>query len=127
VSGGKNQPMKVAEALARYLDRSGLGDRLEQVSALDDWPDRVGERIAAVAEPIHVANDVLFVAVKSSAWLMELRMMEADIRRRLNEGRVKGRIERIRFVQEGDPLPGPDDEDGGPSRRGPPGWRRRGR
>lgn len=114
--------MKVADALAGYLDRSGLGDRLEQVSALDDWADRVGDRIAAVAEPLHIANNVLFVAVKSSAWLMELRMMEAEIRSRLNEGREKGRIEKIRFVQEG----GEDDESGPP--RGRAGWGgRRGR
>lgn len=122
---GRKEPTKVAEALARYLDRSGLGNRLEQVGALDDWADRVGERIATVAEPLHLSNDVLFVAVKSSAWLMELRMMEADIRRRLNEGREKGRIERIRFVQEGESVG--DEEGGGPPGQGPPGWRRRGR
>lgn len=125
--------MKVAEALARYLDRSGLGNRLEQVSALDDWADRVGERIAAVAEPLHISNDVLFVAVKSSAWLMELRMMEADIRRRLNEGREKGRIQQIRFVQDGGEA-GSDGEGGGPAGGGGVGdgrrrikWGRRGR
>ncbi len=123
MTGSKNQPMKVAEALARYLDRSGLGNRLEQVSALDDWADRVGERIAAVAEPLHVTNDVLFVAVKSSAWLMELRMMEADIRRRLNEGRDRGRIAGIRFVQAGGDAADEDTEQG----RGRTGWGRRGR
>jgi len=90
--------MRVAEALASYLERSGLGDRLEETSALDQWPGRVGERIAAVTTPLHVANGVLFVAVSSSAWLMELRLMEADIRRRLNEGRDRGQVERIRFV-----------------------------
>jgi predicted nucleic acid-binding Zn ribbon protein len=123
MTSSKNQPMKVAEALAKYLDRSGLGNRLEQVSALDDWAERVGERIAAVAEPLHVTNDVLFVSVKSSAWLMELRMMEADIRRRLNEGRGKGRIAGIRFVQAGEDAA--DEEEG--QGRGRMGWGRRGR
>ena len=134
MTGPKKEPMKVAEALARYLDRSGLGDRLEQVGTLDDWGERVGERIAAVAEPLHVNNDILFVAVKSSAWLMELRMMEGEIRRRLNEGRTKGRIQQIRFVQEGED---PEDENGssgpgrgtggGRRRGGPGGWGRKGR
>jgi hypothetical protein len=50
--------------------------------------------------------------VESSGWLMELRLMETDIRRRLNEGREKGRVERIRFV-----LTGGDE----PTR--PAGWR----
>jgi hypothetical protein len=34
--------MRVAEALAAYLKRSGLGSRLEETSVLDDWADRVG-------------------------------------------------------------------------------------
>jgi predicted nucleic acid-binding Zn ribbon protein len=102
MSGSRSKPMTVAEALQGYLAESGLGDRLEEVAALDDWDDRVGERIAAVAEPVHIKDGVLFVGVKSSAWLMELRMMEGEIRRRLNEGRTRGRIRQIRFVQRGE-------------------------
>jgi predicted nucleic acid-binding Zn ribbon protein len=101
----KNPPMRVAEALASYLKRSGLGERLEQSATVDDWAERVGEGIAGVTEPLHVSRGVLFVAVSSSSWLMELRMMEADIRRRLNEGRETGRIERIRFVIAGGEEP----------------------
>jgi predicted nucleic acid-binding Zn ribbon protein len=109
---GREKPVRVAEALARYLDRTGLGERLEAVAALDDWAERVGERIASVTDPLHLENGVLFVAVRSSAWLMELRMMEADVRRRLNEGRERGRIARIRFLLAG------GEEPTGPYRRG---------
>ncbi|MFP4623178.1 MAG: DUF721 domain-containing protein, partial [Gemmatimonadota bacterium] len=98
---------KVAEALQGYLAESGLAERLERAGVLDEWAERVGERIARVTEPLHVSDDILFVAVRSSAWLMELRMMEADIRRRLNEGRTKGRLARIRFVMEGEPPEAP--------------------
>lgn len=110
-----DDPTRVADALAEYLMGSGLGDRLEQVGILDDWAERVGERIAGVAEPRHVSDDVLVVGVRSSAWLMELRMMEVEIRRRLNEGRSKGRIRSIRFVL----------EDEGPQGPRPGGWGRR--
>jgi predicted nucleic acid-binding Zn ribbon protein len=98
MSGGRKQPVRVAEALAAYLKRSGLADRLEETTVLEDWADLVGARIAGAATPLQVANGVLLVAVRSSAWLMELRLMEADIRARLNDGRQKGRIEKIRFV-----------------------------
>lgn len=107
MSDGRGRPVRVAEALATYLKRSGLDDRLAETSALDEWAGRVGERIAAVTAPLHVTNGVLFVAVSSSAWLMELRLMETDIRRHLNEGRDRGRVERIRFVIAG------EDEQGG--------------
>ncbi|NIP79738.1 MAG: DUF721 domain-containing protein [Gemmatimonadetes bacterium] len=107
MSDSRTKPMKVAEALAGYLEKSGLGERIEAVSALEEWSERVGERIARVAVPLHVDNGVLFVGVESSAWLMELRMMEAEIRRRLNEGRERGRIRQIRFVLRGEPERGP--------------------
>jgi predicted nucleic acid-binding Zn ribbon protein len=98
VSKEREQPMRVAEALAAYLKRSGIGDRMEENVVVDDWAERVGSRIAAAATPVHVSRGILVVAVESSAWLMELRLMEADIRRRLNEGREKGRVKGIRFV-----------------------------
>ena len=101
MSGKKPGPMRVAEALAGYLKKSGLGDRLEEASAVEEWAGKVGPRIAAVTEPLHVNNGVLFVGVRSSAWLMELRMLEGDVRSRLNEGRGKGRIRQIRFVMSG--------------------------
>lgn len=101
MSGKKPGPMRVAEALAGYLRKSGLGERLEQASVVDEWAAMVGPRIADVTEALHVNNGVLFVGVRSSAWLMELRMMEGEVRRRLNEGREKGRIRKVRFVMSG--------------------------
>jgi predicted nucleic acid-binding Zn ribbon protein len=112
MSGERSKPMKVAEALAAYLKRSGMGERFEQTVVVDDWAERVGPRIAAAASPLHVAKGILYVSVESSAWLMELRLMEADIRRRLNEGREKGRVKGIRFVLAGGEEPKP-----------PAGWR----
>ena len=100
--GKRKKPLKVAEALAGYLEESGLGDRIEQAGAVEEWAERVGGKIADVTEPLHVRDGVLYVAVRSSAWLMELRMMEGEIRRRVNEGRGKGRLEKIRFVMEGE-------------------------
>jgi predicted nucleic acid-binding Zn ribbon protein len=103
--GKRKKPLTVAEALAGYLKQSGLGDRIEQATAVDDWAERVGKKIADVTAPVHVRDGVLFVAVQSSAWLMELRMMEAEIRSRLNEGRERGRIQKIRFVMDGEERP----------------------
>ena len=111
----RKKPLAVSEALARYLEDSGIGERIEQATAVDEWTERVGEKIAAVTEPLHVRDSVLLVGVRSSAWLMELRMMEAEIRRRVNEGRTRGRIEKVRFVME-------DTQD---QRGRRPGWGRR--
>lgn len=97
-TGKKPGPAQVSETLQKYLERSGLAERVEEATIVPQWAERVGEKIAAVTEPLHVDRGTLFVAVRSSAWLMELKLMESEILRRLNVGRDKGRIDRIRFV-----------------------------
>ena len=64
------------------------------------------ELVDFVESALRVDDGVLFVGVRSSAWLMELRMMETEIRKKLNEGRDRGRVDRIRFVMSGDASPG---------------------
>jgi predicted nucleic acid-binding Zn ribbon protein len=90
--------IRVAEALQSFLDQKGLGKRFEEARALTEWSERVGPRISAVSEPLSVSSGVLVVAVRSSAWLMELKMMEREIVRRLNGDRARGRIRRIHFM-----------------------------
>lgn len=97
-SGESSGPTPLGRALASYLERSGLGEKIAAASVVPEWDDLVGERIAGVTEPVRVSNGVLFVAVRSSAWMMELKMMEREILRRLNEDRETGRIRAIRFV-----------------------------
>jgi predicted nucleic acid-binding Zn ribbon protein len=95
---GKPEPLRIGEAVRQYLAESGLEERIEQAAILPEWADRVGAGIAAVTEPLRVSHGTLVVAVRSSAWLMELKLMEREIVRRLNVGRTSGRIEGIRFV-----------------------------
>ena len=93
----KDPPALVGDALQKFLHRSGLGERIEEATVVPDWASRVGDGIGAVTTPVGVNNGTLFVAVRSSSWLMELKMMETEILRRVNEGRERGRIQKIRF------------------------------
>ena len=99
------KPTPVAQALEHYLKRSGIGERVEEAAIVPEWADRVGERIAAVTRPLRASRGTLFVAVRSSAWLMELKMMEGEILHRLNADRTRGRIERIRFLMDEEAQP----------------------
>lgn len=91
-------PTRVGELLEGVLDNAGVRDQVRRQSVLDCWGESVGEKIAAVTEAVRVDEAVLFVEVRSSAWLMELDMMKGTILRRINEGRVAGRIEKVRFL-----------------------------
>ena len=95
------KPTRLGDALREYLERSGLVERVEEAAVLPEWGERVGPGIAAVTTPLRVAHGgTLIVAVRSSAWLMELKLMEREILRSLNAGRARGRIRRIQFVME---------------------------
>lgn len=65
---------------------------------LTEWPGRVGPQIASVTEPLRVSEGTLFVAVATSAWMMELNMLKAELLRHVNAGKREGRIEQIVFV-----------------------------
>ena len=103
-SGSKRDestPKPLGDALGAFLGRSGLGRKVEQARVVPEWADRVGDNIAQVTRPIRVSDGVLLVAVRSSAWLMELRMMERQILRQLNADAGRGKIDGIRFVMDG--------------------------
>ncbi|HEX2167671.1 MAG TPA: DUF721 domain-containing protein [Longimicrobiales bacterium] len=118
---GPKKPTKLGDALQTYLRDSGLNERVDEAGIVPEWAERVGDAIAAVTTPLRTSRGTLLVAVRTSAWLMELRLMEREILRRLNEGRERGRIERIRFLMAGEEDPGEDAPGSGgarPQRRG---------
>jgi predicted nucleic acid-binding Zn ribbon protein len=92
------RPALLGDVLRRYLDESGLAERVEEAKAVPAWAERVGPAIAAVTTPLRASRGALVVGVRSSAWLMELKLMEREIVRRLNADRERGRIRRIQFV-----------------------------
>lgn len=104
----RRKPTKLGDALQSYLKDSGLDERVEEAGVLPEWAERVGAAIAGVTTPLRVSRGTLIVAVRTSAWLMELRLMEREILRRLNEGRDRSRIEKVRFVMEEAPAAGGD-------------------
>lgn len=103
--GGRpeRRPERVGGVLAALLDRMGIRERVECGVTAARWEAVVGPHIARVTRPDGVTHGgTLFVEVESAAWMMELSMMRRTLLRRLNEGRDRGRIEKIKFVQSGD-------------------------
>jgi predicted nucleic acid-binding Zn ribbon protein len=91
-------PQPLGELLARFLNRRGLAAKVEAASVVPEWDTLVGPQIAAVTTPLRVSDGTLLVAVETSAWIMELNLMKADILRHLNAGKREGRIRGIVFV-----------------------------
>ena len=92
-----NGPKQVKEALQKYLEKSGIGEQIEAASVVPEWAQLVGPAIAAVTTPMRVHEKTLIVGVRSSAWMNELKMMEREIISRLNAGKRRKVVDKIRF------------------------------
>lgn len=86
----KRSATRVGDALRGYLKRAGFKPRLDQAGVVDDWPQVVGGKIAAISQPEAVTQEgTLFVRVKSAPWMQELQLMTPDILSRLKETKIK--------------------------------------
>ena len=94
----KRRPVPLSEALGGFLKRSGLARRVEQATAVDQWPEAVGAQIAGVTNALSITPDgTLFVAVSTNAWMTELSLMEPDLLAALNTVEGRDRVRKIRF------------------------------
>ena len=92
------RPEPIASAISQFLEQAGIRDRVQQATVVPEWPKLVGSQIAAVTEPLSVTADgVLFVAVKTHAWMSELSLMEPELIRVLNIQASARRVKKIRF------------------------------
>ena len=85
MSGKKKAPEKIDVVLSSFLEQSGLAGRVDQAAVVPEWEQLVGTQIAAVTTPIMISRDgTLFVAVRTSAWMQELSLMEPQLLQALN-------------------------------------------
>jgi predicted nucleic acid-binding Zn ribbon protein len=92
------RPEPIGAALRRYLDSQGFAKRVGQSNAMETWPAVVGPAVAAAARPLSVTADgTLIVAVRSSAWMNELSLMERDLLEALNRANPDAPLSRIRW------------------------------
>ncbi|TVP42442.1 MAG: DUF721 domain-containing protein [Gemmatimonadales bacterium] len=97
--GGDRGMGKVDEVLGGLLRNLGIHEEVARQGVLERWADVVGEQIAEVTRARSVSRGILFVEVRSSAWITELNLMRHELMTRLNAGAGDGRVERIVFTQ----------------------------
>lgn len=111
--GGRSErPEPIGGLVERILERLGVADRVARERTASRWEEVVGPEIARHARRARVDGTTLFVEVDSAAWMTELDMMRRRLLESLNEGRERGRIEKIVFLQ----ADGPGEGSGGRTR-----------
>ena len=95
---GRREPTAGGDALASYLEQSGLAARVEQAGIVPEWGALVGPEIARVTEPISISRDgTLFVAVRTNAWMSELSLLEPQLLAELNRKSGRPPVARIHW------------------------------
>jgi predicted nucleic acid-binding Zn ribbon protein len=102
VNDKKRKPVPIADALTGFLAERGLAKRIEQATAIEAWPEIVGQKISAVTRALSITPDgVLFVAVKTHAWMTELGLMEPELLKALNAREGREKVRKIRYRLDG--------------------------
>ena len=99
MSGRRNKrPQPISSAISSFLEKAGLRDRVEQASVVPEWPTLVGAQISAVTEPLSVTADgILFVAVRTHAWMSELSLLEPELLASINRRPDRPPVKKIRW------------------------------
>ena len=92
------RPQPISAAISQFLEQRGIRERVDQASVVPEWPSLVGTQIAAVTEPLSVTADgVLFVAVRTHAWMNELSLLEPELLASLNRAGGRAPVRKIRW------------------------------
>ena len=102
-------PEEIGGLIRALFEKWGIAEKVERAAAASEWEEIVGARIAEATGDVRVSGRTLFVEVKNASWMQELDMMRHTILSRLNEGRDRGRIEKIVFLQGGKRRDGSDE------------------
>lgn len=95
--GGDAQ--RLGDALAGFLQRSGLRERVQQADVITRWAELVGPELAAVTRAISISEDgTLFAVAKTAGWLNELSFMERELLESVNRVSGSKPLRRIRWA-----------------------------
>jgi predicted nucleic acid-binding Zn ribbon protein len=82
----EREPRRIAESLDRIAARLGAPKPSVLSAVFVRWTELVGPDLAAHATPRMLRDGVLTVAVDHPAWATSLRLLGADLLRRIAEG-----------------------------------------
>jgi predicted nucleic acid-binding Zn ribbon protein len=90
-------PKHIGETLTLVIRDMGFENKLQQVRALELWPEIVGENIAKIAKADRVDEGILYIKVSSMTWRTELLFQKQSVLEKISTRLGKGVIKDIRF------------------------------
>ena len=93
-----DEPMKIGGLIRGYLDGLGFANRLDKQTAVLQWADIAGPKIAEEAVALRIDGDTLVVRVGRAAWRQQLSFLKVELLGRMESRLGKGVIKDIRFI-----------------------------
>jgi hypothetical protein len=93
-----HEPIKIGGVIRGYLEHLGFSGRLGKQTAVLQWAEIAGPKIADETEALRIDGDTLVVKVSRAAWRQQLTFLKNDLLVRLESKLGKGVIEDIRFI-----------------------------
>jgi hypothetical protein len=90
---------KLSNTILAFNSDIKIENRLRDARAMLAWNKVVGELISNNSEPARVRSGILYVSVKSSSWTQELKGLEHEIIKKINDYLHCEVIKEIRFFQ----------------------------
>jgi predicted nucleic acid-binding Zn ribbon protein len=98
----RRAPRPASTAIHTALQRAAPKTRLAAAQVV--WAATVGERVAAVAEPVSERDGELVISCADSIWAQELDLMQGQLLERLREQLDDQAPESLRFRVTSDSL-----------------------
>jgi predicted nucleic acid-binding Zn ribbon protein len=91
----REDPAPLSDAIDGLVTETGWEFAVATGSVFGRWPQIVGPELAAHTRPDGLADGELVVSADSTAWATQLRLLAADLVRRLNEELGDGAVRRV--------------------------------
>jgi len=96
-------PQPLGRLVTQVSLKRGWAEKVDSGKLFAEWPRIVGEDVAAHATPERLDDKILYVRASSTAWATQLRLMSAEILRKI--ARVSGPNQVRRLKIEGPAAP----------------------
>ncbi|MFQ5636798.1 MAG: DUF721 domain-containing protein [bacterium] len=94
----RKKPKKLGNVLSVLIKNLGIETKVKQYSALNNWPEIVGKKVAGVTSVEKIHDGIIYVKVKNNAWRTELVYMKKEILTKITESVGKKVITDIWFI-----------------------------
>jgi predicted nucleic acid-binding Zn ribbon protein len=91
----RDDPAPLGAAIDGLISDTGWEVAVATGSVFGRWPEIVGPELAAHTAPDGLADGVLVVSADSTAWATQLRLLAAELIRRLNAELGDGAVRRV--------------------------------